>query len=165
MADTRQIVLVRALVNGFPVMGSLEGFSPPAVEKTTEDNKGGRFIGHKTVVGAELGDWSLTLTTSSPELIKSMADGDGAEVTVMQSIKGDDGVEVPRQHQMSGEILKAEDGEIKPGKEGMTLSGSPYAYTLTENGQVVHDINAKTQKCVVGGKDLLADARRNVDLA
>lgn len=165
MADTRQIILVRALVNGFPVMGALEGFSAPSVEKSTEGNKGGRFVGYETVVGAEVSDWTLTLSGASPELIESMGDGEGAEVTVMESIKGDDGSKVPRQHQMSGEVTKAELGEIKPGKEGLTLSGSPYAYTLTENGKVIHDINAKTQKCVVGGKDLLEDARRHVDLA
>lgn len=165
MADSRKIVLVRALVNGLPVMGALEGFTPPGVEKTTEDNKGGRFVGYKTVMGAELGDWTLTLSGASPALIEAMGDGDQAEVTVLESIEGDDNVKVPRSHQMSGEVTKAELGEIKPGKEGLTLSGSPYAYTLTENGKVIHDINAKTQKCIIGGKDLLEDARRHVDLA
>lgn len=165
MADTRNIRLVRAMINGFEIMAALEGFTPPSVEKTTDEDKGGRFISMKTVTGIEIGDWTLNLSGASPELIASMGEGENTEITVLESIKGDDGSEVPRSHEMSGEVLKSELGEIKPGKESLTLSGSPYAYTMKENRQIIHDINKKTQKCIVGKKDLLATARRHVGLA
>ena len=164
MGDSRKKILVRAIVNGFPVQAALESFSPPSVEKTTEDEKGGRFVGLKSVVGVELGEWSLTLTGAHAELISAMGDGDQAEVTVLESVKSDDGAELPRSHAMSGEVTKAEEGDVKVGKESLTLTGTPFAYTLKENSVVVHDINAKTQKCVVGGKDLLETARRHVDI-
>jgi phage tail tube protein FII len=164
MPDSRNIVLVRALVNGLPVMAGLESFSPPVVEKTTEDDKGGRFVGIKTVVGATLGDFTLTLTSSDAQFIRAMGEGEAAEVTVLGSIKADDGTSVQIKHEMSGEILKADHGDIKVGKDSLTITGSPFAYTYTEGGSIVHDINGKTQKCVMGGKDLLAEARGHVDL-
>ena len=164
MADSRNIVLVRALVNGMPVMAGLESFSAPSVEKTTEDDKGGRFVSIKSVVGVTMGDWTLTLTNGAAEFIRAMGAGEHAEVTVLLSIKGDDGTKTQIKHEMSGEVLKAEGGDIKVGKDSLTITGTPYAYTLTQGGSVVHDINGKTQKCIVGGHDLLAEARSHVDL-
>lgn len=164
MADKRHLVLLRALVNGFPVMASLEGFSPPVVEKTTDDSKGGRFVGYKRVTGATVSDWSMTLSGASAELINAMGLGEDCEVTVLGSIEGDDGRKIPVKHQMSGEMTKADPGELKQGEDKITLTGSPFAYTFTEDRKTVHDINAKTQKCVIGGKDILADHRRNVSL-
>jgi phage tail tube protein FII len=164
MSDSRNIVLVRALVNGLPVMAGLESFSPPMVEKTTEDDKGGRFVSIKSVTGVTLGDWTLTLTNGAAEFIRAMGEGENAEITVLLSVKGDDGIKTQIKHEMSGEVLKAETGDIKVGKDSLTITGSPFAYTYTEGGSIVHDINGRTQKCVVGGKDLLTVARGHVDL-
>lgn len=164
MADKRNVVLLRAIINGFPVMAALDGFNPPPVEKTTEDAKGGRFIGHKHVVGATMGDWSLSLSGASPEAIMSMGVGEQCEVTVMGSIEGDDASKVPVKYEMSGHVVKADQGEVKQGENKLTLTGSPYAYTHTENRKIIHDINAKTQKCIIGGEDMLAEHRRNVGM-
>jgi phage tail tube protein FII len=164
MADSRHVELLRAEINGFEVMASLEGFTPPDPEKITADVKGGMFVAYKKVVGATLPDWSLTLSGASADLIKSMGVGSECEVTVYASVKGDDSSSVPVKYEMSGEVIKADKGEVKVSEDKLTLTGSPYAYTFTENNRVVHDVNAKTQKCVIGGKDLLEKARRNVGM-
>lgn len=164
MADSRHIELMRAEINGFEVMASLEGFTAPDPEKITAEVKGGLFVGYKKTVGATLPDWSLSLSGASAELVKAMGVGEDCEVTVYASIKGDDGTSVPAKYEMSGEVIKADKGEAKVGEEKLTLTGSPYAYTFTENNRVVHDVNAKTQKCVIGGKDILEKARRNVGM-
>lgn len=145
-------------------MASLESFTPPDPEKITADVKGGMFVGYKKVVGASMPDWSLSLSGASADLIKSMGAGTECEVTVYASVKGDDGSSVPVKYEMSGEVTKADKGEVKVSEDKLTLTGSPYAYTFTENNRVVHDVNAKTQKCVIGGKDLLEKARRNVGM-
>lgn len=164
MADKRHITLMRANINGYEIMGSLESFKPSDPEKSTEERKGGRFVGYKSVVGVVLPDWTLTLSGASAAAINAMGAGESCEVTVFASVKGDDGKEVPVKYQMSGEVVKAEKSDVKVSEDNIVLTGSPYAYTFTENGRVVHDVNAKTQKCIVGGKDILATARKNVGL-
>ena len=164
MADGRNLVLLRAYVNGYPVMASLEGFTPPPVEKVTEEYKGGRYIAEKRVIGVTLGDWTLTLVGADADIIGAMGLGDDCEVTVLGSVRDENGESVPQKYEVSGECTSADEGDLKPGKQSTTLKGSPYAFTKTEGSRVVHDINTRTQKAVVGGKDLLANDRRNVDL-
>ena len=165
MADGRNMVLLRAYLNGFPIMASLEGFTPPPITKETEDMKGGRFIAEPRVIGLTMGDWSLNLAGADADLVNSMGNGRDNELTVEGSVENEDGSATKIEYNCSGEVTVVDEGEIKVGKQSVTVTGKPYAYRKKEAGNIVHDVNNRTQKAVVGGTDLLERHRKNVSLS
>jgi P2 family phage contractile tail tube protein len=167
MADTRVYRLVRAIINGIPVMGSLDGYTPPPLEKEMEEAKGGRFLADEIMVGMKKGNASLKISGVTPGIIKAMgvSRAESCEITVLGAARDEEGVEVPLRWEHSGEVVSINSDEIKPGKMSHTLEFSCKSYTHTDNSEVLYDIDARTQKCVVGGVDLLEQSRANVELA
>ncbi|WP_027858381.1 phage major tail tube protein [Marinobacterium jannaschii] len=167
MADTRVTRLTRAIINGNPVMGELEGYTPPPVEKEMEDAKGGRFFAEKIMTGLKVGDASFKLSGVPVEVLQAMGvtRGESCEITVLGVTIDEDGVELPQRWEHSGEIISIKQDEVKPGKESRTLEYSCKAYKHMDGGKVIYDLNTRTQKCVVGGKDLLENARKLVEMA
>jgi phage tail tube protein FII len=166
MADTRVFRLVRAIINGYPVMGELEGYSPPDIEKEMEEAKGGRFVAGEVFVGLKKGPATLKLTGVGPLVMKSMgvSRSESCEITVLASAIDEDGIELPMSWSHSGEIISIKSDEVKPGKFSHSLEFSVKSFVHIDGGVVIYDINERTQKCVVGGKDLLETSRANVVL-
>lgn len=167
MSDTRNYRLVRAIINGQPFMGALEGFTPPTVSKKTEESRGGRFVSGETVVGLEKLTGEIKLSGVTAELLMSqgLEAGEYSEITVLGSAEDSDKQRQPLKWEHTCEITHIKSAEIKPGKFDHTLAFTCRAYRHTDNGQVVYDINVRTQTCLIGGKDLLAEHRANVEMA
>lgn len=167
MADTRVTRLVRAVINGHPVMGELEGYTPPPVEKEMEESRGGRFFAEKIMTGVKVGDASFKLAGISAGVLEAqgISRSESCEITVLGAAIDEDGVETPQRWEHSGEIISIKRDEVKPGKESYTLEYSCRAFKYVDGGKTWHDLNARTQKCVVGGVDLLEVSRKLVELA
>ena len=166
MVDVRSRRLVRCVINGVTIQGALEEYMPPEVEKQYEEAKGGRFVPDEILAGLSVGRSSYKLTGISVELLATMgvSEGELVESTVMISVEDENGAVRSIRHEESGRVVSVKEDAIKPGVEGATLEFSPRAYKRSENGAVSYDIDRKTQKCVVGGRDLLLEHRQAVDL-
>ncbi len=167
MSDTRNHRLVRAIINGFPFMGGLEGYTPPAVTKVTEESKGGRFVAGEVVVGLEKLTGEIKLSGATAELLSShgVEVGEFSEITVLGSSEDADKNKAPLKWEHTCEITSIKSGEVKPGKFDHTVAFTCRAYKHTDGPQLIYDINVKTQTCVIGGKDLLEQHRANVEMS
>lgn len=168
MAGERTRMLLAVTFNGYPLLGEVEGHNPPTVEKETEDSRGGRFAGTKSVVGVALGDWTLKVAGASAELLQAYGVTEGAQtvqVDVKSTEKDVDGRLYGKHYSYTGEILKVEEDELKMGSKPMvTVTGHPKAYKQTEDGKTIYDIDLKTQVIDLGSGDIMLEARRKAGL-
>lgn len=166
MADARTYRLVRAVINGLPVMGELESYTPPEVKRIMEDVKGGRFIASEIAIGLEKLTGEIKLSGVTAELLASQGVevDEFSEITVLGSAEDADKVKTPMKWEHTCEITSIKSSEVKPGKFDHTIAFSCRAYKHTDTNTVIYDINTKTQKCVIGGKDLLEQHRANVEM-
>jgi phage tail tube protein FII len=147
-------------------MSGLDEYNPPDIEKEMEDAKGGRFVGGEVFVGLKKGTASLKLMDVNSGILQAMgvSRSQSCEITVLASALDEDGVELPLRWEHSGEVISIKSDGVKPGKSSHTLEFSVKSYKHVDGVFVAYDINERTQKCIVGGVDLLEVARLNVGL-
>jgi P2 family phage contractile tail tube protein len=166
MADTRVVTLVRAIINGFPVMGSLDEFTPPTIEKEMEETKGGRFVAGEIMTGVKQSNASMKISGVDSAVLKAMgvSRSESCEITVLGSAIDEDGAQVALRWELSGEIVSINTDPIKPGKMSHSLEFSCKTYRHTDAGEEIYHINIRTSICVIGGIDILEAARGHVEL-
>lgn len=166
MSDTRTYRLVRAVINGLPFMGELEGYTPPEVKRVMEDVKGGRFVASEIAVGLEKLTGEIKLSGATADLLASQGIevDQFSQITILGSSEDAEKNTAPLKWEHTCEITSIKSGEVKPGKFDHTIAFSCRAYKHTDDGKVIYDINAKTQQCIIGGKDLLEAHRTNLEI-
>lgn len=167
MAEMRNIVLSRTIINSMPLVAEVEGYSPPDVKKKTEETKGGRFVSGEATVGLEPLKGKLVLVGATADLLNTFEiEVDSySEITVLASTLDELKNKTPLRYEHTCEITSATCEEIKPGAYKYTLEFVCRAYTFTDNGKVVFDIDVPTQKAVLFGKDMMEKHRANVEMA
>lgn len=163
----RARMLLAATINGQPILAELEEFNPPEIKKVMEEVLGGRFIPDELMVGLEKMNYDMKLLGVTATLLSAygLKPGDVCQVDVKSSEQDGDGRKFKVHYSLSGEITGVKEETVKgKSKPGVTITGSVKAYKKTEDGNIVYDINTKTQVINLGKGDIMAEHRRNVGI-
>jgi len=165
MSQSSTVVTIAAHSNGIPLIGKTKEYTPPVLEKVMDTVSEGRFIEGQRVKGYKLNNWSFSQEGLTPELADQfgLTIGDIFSITFKESVEDSDGEIVQRVHEITGEMIKREKDATKSGDEDVwKCEGTADTYKMTINGQIIDDINVKTQKIVTGGKDITSQHLNNV---
>jgi len=155
---------IAAMLQGLPLMATVEDFDPPAITMKTEEMLGGRFIGEEMATGMNVLAATLKLQGAGLPIVTALGVGAGDTVmlTVQEAGEDQDGNEWFTYHLCSGKLKNISDETVKMGNKPITtLELMLRSYQRLENGVMVTDIDTRTQKIVINGVDILKGARRN----
>ena len=165
MSQSTTVVAIAAHANGVPLIGKTKEYTPPVVEKIMDTVADGRFIESQRVKGYKLNNWSFSHEGLSAELAGqfNLTVGEPFNITFKESVEDSGGDIIQRVHEITGEIIKREKEANKAGNEDIwKTEGTADTYKLTINGSVIEDINVKTQKFVIAGKDIMSNHLDNI---
>jgi P2 family phage contractile tail tube protein len=168
MAGQRTRKIMTATIEGNPLLGEVEEYTPPEIKKTMEDSRGGKFVPDEVWVGMEKMNFELKIVGASQSLLAAygLGEGETCQIDVKTSEEDKDGNKFAIHDSLTGRIINVKEETIKMGeKPTVTITGSPTAYSKTENGTTIYDINTSTQKLNLGNGDLMEAHRRNVGIA
>lgn len=163
MLLNRTRLIFTATLQGLPLMATIEEYTPPPLEFDTEEHRGGRFLPEEMMTGLKALTSTIKLQGVGLPIMAVLALSPGDEVllTVQESGEDQDGNPWSTVHVQSGKIKKLSDDAIKMGEKPMTeLELALRTYTRLDDGVPMTDIDTRTQKIVIGGKDILKSARR-----
>lgn len=163
MLTNRTRLIFTATLQGLPLMATLEEYSPPTIEFDTEEHRGGRFLPEEMITGLKAMVGVIKLQgVGLPILgVLALSPGDEVLLTVQEAGEDQDGNDWSIIHAQSGKIKKISEDAVKMGEKPMTeIEISLRTYTRLDDGVPMTDIDARTQKIVIGGKDILKSARR-----
>jgi hypothetical protein len=158
---TRQIIT--ATLQGIPLMATIEEYTPPPIEFDMEEHRGGRFLPEEMAAGLKAMVGKIKLQGIGLPILASLglSPGDDVLLTVQEAGVDQDDEEWFTYHTQSGKLRKLDESPLKMGDKPMTeLEISLRTYTRLENGVPLIDVDARTQKVIIGGKDMLKGARR-----
>ncbi|MDM3884689.1 phage major tail tube protein [Pseudomonas sp. BCRC 81390] len=158
---TRQ--LIAATLQGLPLHLTIESFQAPDVELDMEEHKGGRFIAEEMAKGGKVLNAKLILQGIGAPVLMALGSVRDINLNVRESGKDQDDNPWWTYHTVQGKFKSLKETTLEMGKKPVTeLEISCRTYTRLENGILVADIDARTQKFMLNGEDILADARRLV---
>ena len=155
---------IAAMLQGLPLMATVEDFDPPAISMKTEEMVGGRFIGEEMAIGMNALTAKLKLQGAGLPIVTALGVGAGDTVmlTVQEAGIDQEGNEWFTYHICSGQLKEFSDETVKMGNKPITtLELMLRSYQRLENGVPVTDIDTRTQKVVINGVDMLKGSRRN----
>lgn len=166
MAETRAIVLSRALINGMPLVAEMEDYTPPEITKKMEETKGGRFASSEIMVGLEVMKCKIVTTGATDDMLLTLGiDADSySEITVLGSSLDEQKNKIPLRWEHTCEVTSIKTEAIKGGVYKHTLDITCRAFKHMDNGKIIHDIDVATQKAVLFGKDFMEAHRANVEM-
>lgn len=156
---------IAATLQGLPLSATVESFIPPKIDFVVEPMTGGRFIAENMVKSANALTATLALQGIGPEVMLALGVklGDDILLNVREAGQDQDGNTWFTYHTVGGKLKSLAETTIKmPDKPTTTLELSCRTYNRIENGIPVIDIDARTQKFMLNGVDILGDARRAV---
>lgn len=168
MFSNRVRQLITATLQGMPLMATIEEFEPPKIEMEVEEMRGGRFIAEEMAVGMKSMSAKLTLNGIGLPIMTALGVSGGDEVmlTVQEAGVDQDDNEWFAYYICSGKLKVFEEKTLKMKDKPVTiLEIMLRSYMRLENGALMTDIDTRTQKVVVNGRDLLKGARRLVALS
>ncbi len=168
MAGQRTLKIMAATVNGHPLLAEIEEYTAPMVKKVMESARGGKFIPDEIMVGLEKLNYKLKINGATVSLLNSYGfkEGEICQVDVKCSEQDKEGNTFAIHDSLSGLIISIESEAMKMGaKPTCTIEGTLSAYSKTEDGKTIYNINTKTQVINLGQGDMMAEHRRNVGLA
>ncbi|EOE3388222.1 phage major tail tube protein [Pseudomonas aeruginosa] len=168
MFTNRVRQLITATLQGLPLMATIEEFEPPKIEMEVEEMRGGRFISEEMAVGMKSLSAKLTLNGIGLPIMTALGVSGGDEVmlTVQEVGVDQDDNEWFAYYICSGKLKVFEEKTLKMKDKPVTiLEIMLRSYMRLENGALMTDIDTRTQKVVVNGRDLLKGARRLVALS
>lgn len=168
MFTNRVRQLITATLQGLPLMATIEEFEPPKIEMEVEEMRGGRFISEEMAVGMKSLSAKLTLNGIGLPIMTALGVSGGDEVmlTVQEAGVDQDDNEWFAYYICSGKLKVFEEKALKMKDKPVTiLEIMLRSYMRLENGALMTDIDTRTQKVVVNGRDLLKGARRLVALS
>lgn len=152
-----------ATLQGLPLMQTIEDFDPPPIEFEMEELQGGRYIAEEMAKGMKSLTAKITLQGVGLPIITALALSRGSNIllTVQDVGVDEDDDEWFTYHICGGKLKKFEEKTLKMKDKPVTvLEIALNTYTRTENGVPMVDINTRTQKCMIGGVDIIKGARR-----
>ncbi|WP_051227898.1 phage major tail tube protein [Oceanospirillum beijerinckii] len=166
MAETRAIVLSRALINGMPLVAEMESYTPPEITKKMEETKGARFVPGEVMTGLEVMKGKMVTVGATDEMLLTLGiDVDSySEITVLGSTLDEQKNKIPLRWEHTCEVSSIKTEEIKGGLYKHTIDFTCRAFKHQDNGKIIHDIDVPTQKAVIFGKDFMEKHRANVEL-
>lgn len=168
MFTNRVRQLITATLQGLPLMATIEEFEPPKIEMEVEEMRGGRFISEEMAVGMKSLSAKLTLNGIGLPIMTALGVSGGDEVmlTVQEAGVDQDDNEWFAYYICSGKLKVFEEKTLKMKDKPVTiLEIMLRSYMRLENGALMTDIDTRTQKVVINGRDLLKGARRMVALS
>jgi hypothetical protein len=168
MFTNRVRQLITATLQGLPLMATIEEFEPPKIEMEVEEMRGGRFISEEMAVGMKSLSAKLTLNGIGLPIMTALGvtGGDEVMLTVQEAGVDQDDNEWFAYYICSGKLKVFEEKTLKMKDKPVTiLEIMLRSYMRLENGALMTDIDTRTQKVVVNGRDLLKGARRLVALS
>lgn len=165
MAGQRTLVLQEVVIEGHKFMGELQDHTPPVVERTTEDAKGGRYVSGKKRTGVTMSNATLKIRGLTADAAKAygLESDSPCQIDVKESYYDEDGNAIAVHYSYTGEINKIDQGSRSTqAVPETTLEISPSIYKQTDDGKIVYDINVKTQYIDLGNGDIMAKHRTNV---
>lgn len=168
MFTNRVRQLITATLQGLPLMATIDEFEPPKIEMEVEEMRGGRFISEEMAVGMKSLSAKLTLNGIGLPIMTALGvtGGDEVMLTVQEAGVDQDDNEWFAYYICSGKLKVFEEKTLKMKDKPVTiLEIMLRSYQRLENGALMTDIDTRTQKVVVNGRDLLKGARRLVALS
>lgn len=156
---------IAATLQGLPLSTTVESFIPPKVDFIMEPMASGRFIPEDMIKSATALTATLTLQGAGPEIMLALGVklGDEILLSVREAGTDQDGKTWFIYHTVGGKLKSMTESTISmTDKQTFALALSCRTYNRIENGIPVIDIDARTQKFMLNGVDILGDARRAV---
>lgn len=156
---------IAATLQGLPLSATVDDFTPPKIEFEMEEMRGGRFITEQMAKSAKSLSCILTLQGMGPEIMLALGVklGDDILLNVREAGQDQDGNTWFTYHTVGGKLKTLTETKMEMSKKPTTvLELSCRTYNRIENGIPVIDIDVRTQKFMLGGVDILGDARRAV---
>jgi len=156
---------IAATLQGLPLSATVESFIPPKIDFVMETLTGGRFIPESMVKSAAALSATLTLQGAGPEVMLALGVklGDDILLSVREAGQDQDGNIWFIYHTVGGKLKSMTESTVNmTDKSTIALELNCRTYNRIENGIPVIDIDARTQKFILNGVDILGDARRAV---
>lgn len=150
-------------VDGKGYAGNTEECNPPELSlKTEEFRAGGMDAPIDITMGMEKLTADFTLNSHSKDVLSLFGVKEGQEksFTIREAMESFDGTVTAVVHNMTGKIIKINQGTSKAGeapKDKYDLSLTYYKQTV--GGRVVHEIDVKNMVRIIDGSDILSDIR------
>ena len=155
-------------VDGRGYAGECEELTPPKLTlKTDEFRNGGMDAPVEVELGLEKLEASFSLTKYDADVLRlfGLAPGNNKPLTLGGSVIGENGNETAVLINITGYLKEIDQGSWKPGDKS-TLKGSVAVnyYKHTVGGSVLHEIDIKNMKRIIGDIDQLATTRANLGM-
>lgn len=163
MFSNRVRQIITATLQGLPLMATIDEFEPPKIEMETEEMRGGRFISEEMATGIKALTAKLTLNGTGLPIMMALGvtGGDEIMLTVQEAGVDQEDNEWFAYYICSGKLKIFEEKTLKMKDKPVTiLEISLRTYQRLENGALMTDIDTRTQKIVINGRDILKGARR-----
>ena len=163
MFTNRVRQIITATLQGLPLHATIEEYEPPAIEMDMEEMRGGRFIPEEMAVGMKVLTGKLTLQGVGLPIMLALGVevGDDILLTVQEAGVDQDDNEWFTYHVQGGKLKSLKEKTLKMKDKPVTeLEIALRTYTRIENAVPVIDIDTRTQKIVINGRDILKGARR-----
>lgn len=155
-------------VDGRGYAGNVDEVQLPNLNTVGEDYRAG---GMDAPIEIDLGMEKLEATFAVSKFDKNLITkwgvvaGGNVPLVLRGALESLDGVVQPVVVKLVGKIHGLEIGAITPGgKTAMTFRMVAHAYSYSQDGEVLIDIDVKNMKRVIGGTDRLAEQRRAIGL-
>ena len=156
---------IAATLQGLPLSATVEEFTPPTIDFDMEPMSGGRFIAEEMAKSGKVLNATLVLQGAGPEIMLALGVRLGEDIllNVREAGQDQDGKTYFTYHTVGGKLKILTETKMKMGDKPTTaLELTCRTYNRIENGIPVVDIDARTQKFMLNGVDILGDARRAV---
>ncbi|EOJ3048125.1 phage major tail tube protein [Pseudomonas aeruginosa] len=163
MLTNRVRQLITATLQGLPLNATIDDYDPPPIEFDMEEMRGGRFIAEEMATGLKVLTSKITLQGVGLPIMTALglSPGDDILLSVQEAGVDQDDNEWFTYHVQGGKLKKLEEKTLKMGDKPVTiLEIALRTYTRLEMGVPVIDIDTRTQKVIINGKDMLKGARR-----
>lgn len=163
MFTNRVRQIITATLQGLPLTAQIEDYDPPPIEFDMEEMRGGRYIAEEMATGMKVLTAKITLQGVGLPIMTALglSPGDDILLNVREAGVDQEDNEWFTYHDQGGKLKKLEEKTLKMGDKPVTvLEIALRTYTRLEMGVPVIDIDTRTQKVIINGKDMLKGARR-----
>lgn len=168
MFTNRVRQIITATLQALPLHATIEEYEPPPIEMETEEMRGGRFLPEEMAVGMKALVTKITLQGVGLPIMTALGVdvGDDILLTVQEAGVDQDDNAWFTYHVCGGKLKSLKEKTLKMKDKPVTeVEIALRTYTRLENGVPVIDVDTRTQKIIINGKDILKGARRLVGMA
>lgn len=168
MAAEDILKYLNLIVDGRGYAGKIEEYSPPDLQLSTEEFRGGGMDAPVDIdMGQEKMTCSFVLTSYDADVLAlwGIKDGSAVQLTARGSLESLDGTSKPVAHHMTGKLTHVARGTWGSGKKpSLTCTVSLRYYREVHNQRTINEIDVINMVRIVDGVDQLAAHRANIGL-